>query len=340
MVHRILWISLSLLISYGAAYAQTTGTLQGKVVDGSNEEGLAFANVVLMQEGTFIKGVATDFDGNYNFSNLNVGTYDIEVSYVGYSKLNMINVRVGAGDVIRKDLHLTDSLMGPTATVESDPFVLPVIPTSDRITGEEAMRSPVSDVEDIVASTIAGANAQDAGEALSTNASRTDANVTMVDGERSYGSIALNPSDIEEIQIITNSVPVEFGDGSGSFTNYITKSPSNKFRGYVAGETSQFLDPFGRNVVQAAFSGPILMKPVLDYKGDVVMDGDKPKKYTVFGYRLSGEFNTTKDSRPSALGSYQLTESKRAEIMENPLILSPTGEGSVLATDFITQDDL
>lgn len=343
MVRHILWMSLSLLISCGASYAQTTGTLQGKIIDGSSNESLPFANITLEQEGVFIKGVSSDFDGNYNFSSLEVGTYDIVVSFIGYGKLKLVGVQISSGSLVRRDLTLleADSLMAPTAIVTDEKDILPPIPGPVSITGEELMRSPIGALGDAAGALKAGVVQQDAGEAVSSNASRTDANVTMVDGERVYGAVGLSPSDIEEIQIITNSVPVEFGDGSGAFTNYITKRPSNKFRGYVAGETSQFLDPFGRNLVQAAFSGPILMAPVLDYKKDTVLGTDnKPKKYTIFGYRISGEFNTTKDSRPSALGSYQLTDSKLEEIKANPLVANPDGQGSVFALNSITSDDL
>ncbi|MCP4437842.1 MAG: TonB-dependent receptor [Aureispira sp.] len=340
MVRRILLMSLSLLISCGAAYAQTTGTLQGKVTDKETGESVPMATIVLEKDSIYAAGAASDMDGNFNFSSLEVGTYDLVTSAFGYPSLKIAGVKITAGGLIRLDVELPTSLDIPEITVIYEKPVIDVIPGPENISGDDLMNSAIANLEDAGGALKSGIVQKDAGEKTYSNGSRDDANVKMVDGERVYGDLGLAPSDIEEVQIITNSVPVEFGDGSGSFTNYITKRPSNQFRGYVAGETSQFLDAFGRNLVQASFSGPILMAPVLDFKGNPVMNKDKVKKQTIFGYRISGEFNTTKDSRPSALGSYQLTESKLEEIKANPLIPNEDGQGSTLALANITSDDL
>ncbi len=60
-----------------------TAIIKGKVVDNTSNEAIPFASVAI--EGTSI-GVSTDFDGNFLMENIEPGTYNISVSYVGYLK--------------------------------------------------------------------------------------------------------------------------------------------------------------------------------------------------------------------------------------------------------------
>ncbi len=57
--------------------------ISGKVTD-ENGEGIPVANVQLKQNGNLVTGTTTDFDGNFCFSGLSKGTYDIAVNYIGY----------------------------------------------------------------------------------------------------------------------------------------------------------------------------------------------------------------------------------------------------------------
>ncbi len=96
-----LFFLTQLLIFSFAAFAQTT--LGGKIIDAETGEELIGANVTLLQNGHFVTGTRTDFDGNYKLR-IEPGTYDVEVTYIGfplnkragliiregqYSKLNM-----------------------------------------------------------------------------------------------------------------------------------------------------------------------------------------------------------------------------------------------------------
>jgi Ca-activated chloride channel family protein len=74
--------------------AQTS--LSGKVTDNTGEP-LIFASVIAYQQGVLYDGRETDFDGNYNFSDIDPGIYDIEVSYVGFSSQRINGVKVLAG---------------------------------------------------------------------------------------------------------------------------------------------------------------------------------------------------------------------------------------------------
>ena len=84
-----------LLLSPVLISAQTS--LQGKITDLNSNSPILFGTVALMKDGNIIKGVETDFDGYYYFSDINPGIYDVEASYVGYTKNRKVAV------VIKKD---------------------------------------------------------------------------------------------------------------------------------------------------------------------------------------------------------------------------------------------
>jgi len=350
MVRYILLLTL-LFMGSSALLAQTTGSLQGKVIDVSNDEGLPFANVVLEKEGTQVAGTQTDFDGNYNFSNIEAGEYDLLVSYVGFPTIKTEGVVVSVGKVVRFDVEMEEgtAAFGTDSTGKAQEIIvrgyrIPLI-EQDATSGGQTLGS--EDIKNLatrninsISATTAGVSQTDEGEELNSNGSRSSSNDTYVDGVRVIGNFGIPETEIDQVQIITSGVPAQFGDATGSITNIITKGPSSELRGGVQLETSQFLDAFGANRVDAYFSGPIIAKPLLNALGDTLKKDGRVRKSTILGYRFAGVYRTSIDNRPSALGSFKLKDDVLDDILANPLISNPSGSGSVFATDFLTEDDL
>ena len=95
-----------LFISINAS-AQDTGSIVGKLTDKEvNDEPLAFANVLL--KGT-TKGTTSDFDGLYEISNIEPGTYTVSYSYLGYETVEIQAVEVVAGKVTTINVPLSAS---------------------------------------------------------------------------------------------------------------------------------------------------------------------------------------------------------------------------------------
>ncbi len=76
---RVLFTLALLAISF-SLFAQKS-IIRGNVYDGDSGEAVAFATVAIA--GT-TNGTTTDFDGFFNFTNLEAGTYEIVSSFVGY----------------------------------------------------------------------------------------------------------------------------------------------------------------------------------------------------------------------------------------------------------------
>ena len=82
-------------ISSGAARAQETGTLSGKVWDEVTGEELVGANILLV--GTS-RGGNTDLNGQFSVRGIPVGTYDVRITYVGYATKLVRGLKIVAGD--------------------------------------------------------------------------------------------------------------------------------------------------------------------------------------------------------------------------------------------------
>ncbi len=87
--------------------AQETGSILGKLTDQeANGDPLAFANVLI--KGT-TKGTTSDFDGLYELSDLEPGSYTVVFSYLGYETVEIPNVQVEAGKVTTVDIPMSAS---------------------------------------------------------------------------------------------------------------------------------------------------------------------------------------------------------------------------------------
>ncbi len=85
MFRKVLLTIGLLLIAQVAVFAQ--GTMKGTITDEKTGEGLIGANVVAKQGGQIIAGGRTDYNGDYTIKGLQVGKYEIEVSYMGYTTI-------------------------------------------------------------------------------------------------------------------------------------------------------------------------------------------------------------------------------------------------------------
>lgn len=89
-------------------HIQAQTSLYGKVSDKETGEELIAANVQILKGDVLFTGVTTDFEGNYSL-NIDPGTYDISVSYVGYETSKIKDVIVKAGQKNKLDLSLSTS---------------------------------------------------------------------------------------------------------------------------------------------------------------------------------------------------------------------------------------
>ena len=99
---------ITLFFLTAAAFAQTTGTITGTVLD---LPGQPVVNAPIQATNTATKTVfqATTSDkGAYTLAQLPAGTYDLAVNAAGFNPFTQAGVAIAAGQTLRLDLHLFD----------------------------------------------------------------------------------------------------------------------------------------------------------------------------------------------------------------------------------------
>ena len=167
------------------------GVVRGTIVDAKTGEALPFVAVVLKRNGKKEAVATTDFDGIFVINKIPAGEYELEVSYVGYKRLNQ-RVTIGAGVGQRWNIALSSTATS-LECVEIVEDRVPVIevgaPESGaRLSADDIARMPGNSVEEIVAA-VGGMGYSDArGE------------VTMQGGVRKRTGVNVPKSAIAEFQ--------------------------------------------------------------------------------------------------------------------------------------------
>jgi len=313
---RSLLLTCVLILSAGVAIAQQA-VLTGKVTDTNSDEALIGATVKVLKGTDFVRGSVTDTDGNYRI-NLDPGQYTVEISYTGYAKSVITDVRVAAAQNNFLDAPLSSSSIIDEIVVTG--YKVPLIEQDktsggQTLTSDQIMNLPTRSVNAVVATT-AGTSSIDGG-GINIKGSRDNATNYYIDGIRVAGN-APPIQDIEQLQVITSGLGAEYGDVTGGVISLITKGPASEYHGAVEVESSYGLDPYGWFLANANLSGPILKRTNAD-----------GAKETVLGFRLSGQFQHQKDDDPPALPRYYVRDDVRANLEANPL--SQTVSGSLFS---------
>lgn len=168
---RSIYVLLLLLTTALSAVAQEKGSIVGVLIDKeTNGQPLPFATVQLKNT---TKGGTTDFDGLYEIQNVDLGTYTLVFSFVGYETLEIPNVTVEADKVTTVNAGLGASsatldevLITVTTSRESEVALLleqkNAVSIQQSIGADELQRKAVSDAAAAIAK-ISGVSKQSGG---------------------------------------------------------------------------------------------------------------------------------------------------------------------------------
>lgn len=307
-------ILLLLMIGFVSWSMTAQTSLEGKVTDLESGEPIIFGSVALYKNDVLVTGTETDLDGNYSFSNIDPGTYDVEISYVGYQTQRQEGVLVNAGKANRLDVQLSSGVNLQEVVVVD--YEVPLVEqdkttTGGTITSENIRQMPLKDIQALAATT-AGVSSQDGG-AINIGGARSQATVYYIDGMRVTGRM-VPQTEIEQMQVLTGGIPAQYGDLAGGAISVTTKGPSAKYSGAAEVETSEFLDPFGYNLFYGNLSGPIIRNS---------------QGKSILGFRLAAQYRLRDEDDPPALGVYRATEESIEALNDQPLT---TVDGLTLAS--------
>ncbi|MEI6052640.1 MAG: TonB-dependent receptor, partial [Opitutaceae bacterium] len=184
--------------------AGTQGKIRGKVVDSQTGEPLVGAAVIVV--GTPYGGT-TNIDGEYQVLKLEVGTYSLKSSYIGYQTITLSNIRVNADLTSDADFKLPpEGVAVPTVLVVADrPLINKSATSSVRIVDADQIAN--LPVRGVLATVSMQPGVVTRGSDLYIRGARPDATGFIVDGVPSTnkldgGRAVLFSSDVvEQIQV-------------------------------------------------------------------------------------------------------------------------------------------
>jgi hypothetical protein len=233
------------------AMAQTTGGLQGQIIDASTQQPVAEAVVIatspaLQGEQTAV----TDASGSFEISLLPAGVYKLDIQREGYKPYTQADLTVRLDKTIKIKLQLLpDSISGEQMVIEVQ---RPVISTTTTDTGGNVSKEQMALIPygrnartfDAVLTTVPGAHGDAFG--VSFNGSGSPESNYVVDGvqvnDPAFGiqGTTLIQDFVQEVDVKSGGYQAEYGRSSGALVEVITKSGGNDFHGSVFVNWSPF----------------------------------------------------------------------------------------------------
>ncbi|RYG45145.1 MAG: TonB-dependent receptor, partial [Chitinophagaceae bacterium] len=335
MRRNILLYLAAFLISTGAAFAQT-GKMQGKITDAATGEEIPFATVIVKMKGAQKGGGAADFSGIYIISPLTPGSYDVEVSSVGYNTklITGVTVMVDETRFLNVALETQATVTGTVDVVAyKEPIIAPGRGSVTTFTKENIQKMSTRETTSI-AQLSAAVFAADDRAAVNIKGARSAGTTYYLNGVKMFGTPNLPVSSIEQMSVLTGGTPAQYGDAVGGIINITTQGPSSEFFGGIALETSAPFDKYDNNLAEFSISGPILTR-----KADSTAANIGDRSTSLLGFFLSGNYSNSQDLSPSAAEVWYLNPEKEAQLGSDPFFVDENGQVQ-LHSESITKNDL
>ena len=150
--YAIPWMICFFFFQNITIHSQTA--ISGKVTDKETGEEMIAANIQISQNGIFVQGATTDIDGYY-YIRVDPGTYDIEVSYIGYPTQKITKIEANGGQTTKVDAQLdTSELIDKCLGCWVTYYTIPLIrqdenPSKLKITSEKIHNLPTRNINEI-----------------------------------------------------------------------------------------------------------------------------------------------------------------------------------------------
>ncbi|MBK7265960.1 MAG: carboxypeptidase-like regulatory domain-containing protein [Ignavibacteriales bacterium] len=243
------------------------GKLTGKVVDSKSREAIIGANVKII--GTKL-GAASDANGLYFVLNISPGTYDVEVSYVGYGTKVFQGIRIVAGITEELNVELASGVtLDEVVIVDKKFFEEKSTNTTKVYDAEEIQKLPVKGVENIAGLNAGvvvteGSGGASGNATLNVRGGRGGEVLYIVDGVpqndlysgANYSQVS--NAAIEQISFQIGGYEAKYGQAQSGIVNVTTKSGNPFYTFFADVLTSSFTDKYGYNLYTATLGGPYL----------------------------------------------------------------------------------
>lgn len=304
-MEALLAVGLLAVVLYPAtAFSQgsSVGVITGLITDPSGAA-VPGATITVRNVGTnFMREMKTDSTGNYTFSDLPVGTYDLEVAAQGFLTAKVTAIKLEVNAALRQDVQMKVGLATQTVSVSAAP---PMLNTENASVGQvvgstEVAQLPLNgrdfqQLQLLSPGTVSTTNFQTSA-GLNAGASALTTNETMNvsnggrpgqvlftvggadDSNQNGRGILWRPSidEIQEFKVQTSNMSAQFGYGS-SVVNVSIKSGTNQLHGDAyeflrndAFDSRSFfapsVEPLKRNQFGFTVGGPVWVPKVYNGK--------------------------------------------------------------------------
>ena len=287
LVKRVLPRLLVLAVCLPLAAQDPTGVLRGQITDPSAAT-VPNAKVVARNTATgFAATQESSQGGDFHFSYLPVGEYDLHVSASGFADFSANHIRIDVDRIVNFAVSLELRSRGDLIDVIASAATVDVSSTlGNVVSSQQAVELPLNGrnltqlgllqpgVAPMTFGLAQAGGIARSGQAYAVNGQPPESNNYLLDGVSNVDSVnggfALRtPVDaVNEFRILTSNAPAEYGETSGATTTVITKSGTNAFHGnaydflrnssfdarnFFAAET----EPLHQNQFGAILGGPI-----------------------------------------------------------------------------------
>ena len=297
-------VALAALMSF--TWAQTTGKISGTV---TAEDGTALSGANVSVLGT-ASGAAANENGEFLILNVPAGSYTVKGSYIGYSSLEVVNVRVTSGLNTEVTLALgVSAVEGDVVQVTAEKPLIQKDETSSVsvVTSEQLTNMPIRSLDGVLA-TMPGVVVQN--NDVHIRGGRDNEVAYFLNGASTTNlgnreNLVYVPQEaIEELQVQVGGYDAEVsGANSGVVkrslkrgTSEFTGTLSHQFDGGTAGDDFFGGYSYGHATTLASVSGPLMGESLKFFAAFEKSDEEDP--YVKVSNAFA--FDKQKDESPNA----------------------------------------
>ena len=262
-----LLLFLLLAAAFALPCSAQKGSISGIVKDKRNGETLVGVNVLV--KGTYYGG-ASNVEGRYTIRDVNPGQYTVEVSLLGYKKVQQTGVPVTAGKATALNFDLEETVLSLSEEVviigERPLLDIEQTSSSRTVTADDIAVAVIENVTDIVAQQTGVVQADNE---IHIRGGRSHENAYLLDGVSVQDPLAgtgfglqLSAASIEEIEVMTGGFNAEFGQATSGVVNVTTKEAGEKYTLHLGYKRDDFgfnrdsRSNWNTDIREASLSGP------------------------------------------------------------------------------------
>jgi hypothetical protein len=243
-------LSFALMATTLVSAQGNRGTIRGEVTDANGAAVVgATAKLIGVERGVELRSVQTNESGEYQFIELDPGTYDVVITAPGFSEARLTRATLEPNRTIELNAVLQPggataeiTVTGTTELLEKESPVLGTtvdrrrvqdLPLNGRNVLELARLQP-----GVVEANLATTSTTGLGSGFRVHGNRGVENNILLDGSNN-NEIAVGgstggqprPDAVQEFRILTSNYEAEFGRNTGSVVNVVVNSGTNEFHG-------------------------------------------------------------------------------------------------------------